>query len=115
MSNATLPILKGGIQKSKLENIFEHLLSTDKIKSYKPDPRAYQMAVDAFQLSREQIGFVAFAGWDVAGAKAFGFPTFWVNRQQLLPEELGVSADGTGTTLDDLLKFCEERWGIHGG
>ncbi len=107
LSNATLNILNGGLHKSGLQGMFEHVLSTDQIKSYKPDPRAYQLAVDAFQLRREEIGFVAFGGWDVAGAKAFGFPTFWVNRQQVPPEELGVSADGTGTTLNELLKFLE--------
>jgi 2-haloacid dehalogenase len=109
LSNATPQILSGGTGKAKLESAFEHVLSTDKIKSYKPDPRAYQLAVDAFQLPREQIGFAAFAGWDVAGAKAFGFPTFWVNRQQLPPEELGVWADGTGATLEQLVSFWAKK------
>jgi len=109
LSNATPRILSGGIRKARLESVFEHVISTDKIKSYKPDPRAYQLAVDAFQLPRERIGFAAFAGWDVAGAKAFGFPTFWVNRQQLPPEELGVSADGAGAGLEQLVSFWAKK------
>jgi len=44
------------------------------------------------------------AGWDAAGAKAFGHPTFWVNRQSQPAEELGVVADYTGATLDDLIQ-----------
>lgn len=52
-----------------------------------------------------QILFVAFAGWDAAGAKRFGYPTFWVNRLGLPPEELGASPDGTGANLMDLTGF----------
>ena len=43
--------------------------------------RRHLKAVDAFGLPREEILFVAFAGWDVAGARWFGgsaYPTFWV-------------------------------------
>jgi 2-haloacid dehalogenase len=68
---------------------------------------AYQLGVDAFKRRREEILFVAHAGWDAAGAKAFGYPTFWVNRLGLPPEELGVLPDSTGTNLLDLLNFLD--------
>jgi 2-haloacid dehalogenase len=35
----------------------------------------------------------------------FGYPTFWINRANLPAEELGVTADGTGSGLADLVKF----------
>lgn len=90
LSNATTKILTAGIENAGLEHFFERVLSTDKIKTYKPDPRAYQMAIDAFDLKKAEILFVAFAGWDAAGAKSFGYRTFWVNRMGLPPERLGV-------------------------
>jgi 2-haloacid dehalogenase len=34
-------------------------LSTDRVKAFKPDPRAYQMGVDAFKLKKEEIAFAA--------------------------------------------------------
>ena len=105
LSNATPKILDASIRNSGLEGSFEHVLSTDKIRTYKPDPRAYQMAIDAFNLKREEIGFVAFAGWDVAGSKWFGYPTFWVNRLYLPAEGLGVAPDATGKDLTDLVSF----------
>jgi hypothetical protein len=40
-----------------------------------------------------QILFVAFAGRDVAGAKWFGFPAFWMNRLAGSAEELKTTAD----------------------
>lgn len=105
LSNATLEILDAGIRNSELGGVFEQILSTDKIKTYKPAPHAYQMAIDAFGLRKEEILFVAFAGWDVAGAKSFGYTTFWANRQNLPVERLGVSADGIGKDLNDLVGF----------
>ena len=109
LSNATPKILDAGIKNSKLEGVFEHVLSTDKIKTYKPDPRAYRMAIDAFSLKKEEILFVAFAGWDAAGAKSFGYTTFWVNRLNLPAERLGVSVDAVGQNLNDLVSFVKAR------
>jgi 2-haloacid dehalogenase len=101
LSNATPTILAAGLKNSRLEGIFEHVLST-----YKPDPCAYQVAIDAFGLTREDILFVPYAGWwDAAGAKSFGYTTFWVNRLNLPAEKLGVAPDAAGQSLADLVVF----------
>ena len=105
LSNMTVKMLEAGIENASLKGIFEHILSTDLLRTYKPDPRAYQLAIDAFKLKREEILFVAFAGWDAAGAKWFGYPTFWVNRLALPEEELGVTPDATGHDLTNLVSF----------
>ena len=89
LSNATSKILDAGIKSSGLGGAFEHILSTNEIKSYKPDPRAYQMAIDAFALRKEEILFVAFAGWDAAGAKAFGYTIFQSSGLAFPPMVLG--------------------------
>jgi 2-haloacid dehalogenase len=109
LSNMTQEMLEAGIRNSGLEQVFDHVLSTDRVAAFKPDPRAYQMGIDAFGLRREEILFAAFAGWDAAGAKAFGFPTFWVNRQNQPAEELGFVADHSGTTLDDLVHYIGRK------
>jgi 2-haloacid dehalogenase len=105
LSNMTRQMLEAGIRNSGLEKIFDAVLSTDRVAAFKPDPRAYQMGVDALGFRREEILFAAFAGWDAAGAKAFGYPTFWVNRQNQPAEELDVVADHSGETLDDLVSY----------
>jgi 2-haloacid dehalogenase len=105
LTNLTNAMLDAVVRNSGLEGFFENHLSTDKVRAFKPDPRAYQMGVDAFGLRKEEIAFAAFAGWDAAGAKWFGYPTFWVNRLNLPVEELGVAPDGMGSGLGDLVKF----------
>ena len=67
------------------------------------------MGMDAFRLSPEEILFAAFAALDAAGAKLFGYPTFWVNRQGQPAEELGATADGTGAGMADLVRFVLAR------
>jgi 2-haloacid dehalogenase len=76
LSNLISKMLEAGIRNSGLDAMFDHVLSTDRVKVYKPDLRAYQMAVDAFALKREKILFAAFARWGAAGARSFGYPTF---------------------------------------
>jgi 2-haloacid dehalogenase len=105
LSNMTPKMLAAAVQNSGLEGLFEHVLTTDAVRAYKPDPRAYQMGIDAFGLKKEEIAFVAFGGWDAAGAKSFGYPTFWVNRLDLPVEELGVVPDAIGRSLTELVHF----------
>jgi len=105
LSNLTDAMLDAVVKNSGLEGLLEDHLSTDKVRAFKPDPRAYQIGVDAFRLNKEEIAFAAFAGWDAAGARWFGYPTFWVNRLNAPVEELGVVPDGIGSDLGDLVKF----------
>ena len=73
LSNFTEEMLSGCIRTSGLENLFEHLLSTDRVRAFKPDARAYRMPDDVLRLKREEIACAAFAAWDVAGSKAYGY------------------------------------------
>jgi 2-haloacid dehalogenase len=109
LSNFSRSMLEAGIKNSGLDGMFEHLLSTDAVKQFKPAPHAYQMAVDAFGLEREAILFAAFAGWDAAGAKWFGFPTVWVNRLNSPAEEVSMMPDLTCKDLSGLVMFVTSR------
>jgi 2-haloacid dehalogenase len=102
LSNFTPGMLNGCIESAGLEGMFDQVLSTDSAQTYKPDPRAYALGEAALNMPREHILFVAFAGWDAAGAKLFGYSTFWVNRLGLPPERFGPTPDATSTDLGAL-------------
>lgn len=104
LSNFTAPMLDAALRNSGLADCFEPHLSTDRVKAFKPDPRAYRMGVEAFRLRRERIAFVASAAWDAAGAAWFGYPTLWINRLAQPEEELGVAC-AVGRDLNDLVDF----------
>jgi len=106
LSNFTPTMLAASIRASKLDHAFDHVLSTHEVWTYKPDPRAYYLGLHAFGLPRERIAFAAFAGWDAAGAKLFGYPTVWVNRFGAPADELGAPApDIIVRTLTELVGF----------
>ena len=109
LSNATPEILETGLRRAGLRDLFDHLISTDRNRTFKPDPRAYQLGVDVMGLRREQILFVAFAGWDVAGAKWFGYRTFWNNRLGAADERLDVAPDARGATLTELGRHLDQE------
>lgn len=93
LTNFTAEMLIRNLQAAELSSFFEKHLTTDQVGAFKPSPRAYQMALDHFGYQREEIAFAAFAPWDVAGAKWFGYPTAWINRSGVPPEELNASPD----------------------
>ncbi|MBS1597235.1 MAG: haloacid dehalogenase type II [Bacteroidetes bacterium] len=105
LSNMTKKMLDQGIQNSNTKDFFDFVISTDEKQTYKPSPAAYQMAIDKLQLKKEEILFAAFAGWDMAGAKWFGYPTFWVNRMTAPIEKLDAVPDGVANNLNELVQF----------
>ena len=109
LSNMTADMLNSGLANSRLEGILDHVLSTHGIKTFKPDPRAYQLGIDAFKLPKEQIMFAAFAGWDAAGAQWFGYPTLWINRLSAKLELLDAEKMSQVQDLHDLVRVIDGR------
>lgn len=105
LSNYTPAMLARLMDNAGLTELFDTQISTHPARTFKPDPRAYALGVERLGLPREAIAFAAFGGWDVAGAKWFGFPTFWVNRLGVPAEQLAPGADATGPTLAELGAF----------
>jgi 2-haloacid dehalogenase len=105
LANFSPTMLRLNAENAGLTRFVDLFLSTDLNHTYKPDPRAYRLALDHLGLSKQEILFAAFGGWDAAGAKAFGYPTFWVNRFNQPLEQLGNRPDGTADNLEGLLHF----------
>ena len=105
LANFSPAMLRSNADYAGLSAFFDVLISTDANRTYKPDPRAYQLGVDYLHLAKEDIVFAAFGGWDAAGAKLFGYPTVWVNRFNQPLEQLGVRPDRSVSDLSGLLDF----------
>ena len=69
------------------------ILSVHPARRFKPDPAVYRIAEETLGVPRALVGFVSSNGWDAAGAKAFGFRAYWVNRAGAPVERLGVRPD----------------------
>ncbi len=102
LSNGAPEMLDAVVRHNHMESMLDAVLSVDAVAVFKPDPRVYQLAVDRLHLSAHRIGFVSSNGWDAAGAKAFGFTVFWVNRAHAPVEELGFKPDFVVDSLRDI-------------
>lgn len=109
LANLTPAMMSGGVANSGLEGLFDDMMTTDRVKVFKPDPRAYQMGIDGFKLKKEEIAFAAFGGWDAAGASQFGYPTIWVNRLNLPTEELSSPNYVVGSGMKDVVAFVFDK------
>ncbi len=103
-SNGSHDMLDPLIEQSGLADRFEHLVSVDDIKQYKPAPASYMHALNTLGLKREEVLFMSSNGWDITGAKSFGFKTAWINRNGLPVEELNLDPD---RIYDDLTGITE--------
>ena len=107
LSNGAPEMLNAVVAHNSLDKMLDAVLSVDEVGIFKPDPRVYQLACDRLQLDRNAIGFVSSNGWDAAGAKAFGFTTFWINRAGAPMEELGIAPDRLLRSLAELSAVLE--------
>lgn len=108
LANYAPPMIEALVTRAGLRDVFETLISTDQARTYKPDPRAYALAETKLGLPRQEIAFAAFGGWDAAGARWYGYPTFWVNRLGVPPEQL-IAADASGPDLPHLAAWVSAR------
>lgn len=109
LSNMTAAMLDDGIARAGFDGLFDCVLSTDAVRAFKPAPRAYALGPSALGFPKESILFVASAGWDAAGARWFGYPTYWVNRNAAPYESLGGQADGAGPDLGSLVRYVRDE------
>lgn len=104
LSNGSPAMLAAVVQNSGLDKLLDEVLSVDEVQCFKPDPAVYALAPARLRIPKEKIGFVSSNGWDVAGAKSFGFKTFWINRTGAPVEELDLLPDqiisGAGQLLE---------------
>ena len=109
LANFTPAMIENLLANAGLRPLFDALISSDRARTFKPDPRAYALGPSVLGLHKEEIAFAAFGGWDAAGARWFGYPTFWVNRLGLPAEELPPGPDAVGPTLRDLVAWVVPR------
>jgi 2-haloacid dehalogenase len=90
LSNGSPFMLQRAVESAGIGDLIDKCLSIEEVRVYKPDPAAYQIAASALKVqSCKEVCFFSSNAWDAAGAHAFGFRAFWVNRSNQ-PEEYGL-------------------------
>lgn len=104
-SNGSRDMLEPLILNSGLSSYFDQIISVDDIKQYKPTPASYSYALNSLGLKREEVLFMSSNGWDISGAKNFGFKTAWINRGNLPIEELNQTPNSIYHDLNGILEW----------
>lgn len=102
LSNGSPRMLAAAVASAGLARELEHVISVDRVRTYKPSPAVYALGPEALGIPAGELLFVSSNGWDVAGAKAFGYQVAWCNRLGAPAEELGVAPDVVVRSLDQL-------------
>lgn len=105
LSNGDPDMLAVAVKSAGLTELLDDVLSVHATRTFKTDPAAYQVGVDAIGLPPKEILFVSSNGWDAIGATWFGYTTLWVNRSGAPLERLDTSPTRIGTSLRDVLGF----------
>jgi len=109
LSNGTRAMLEPLAAATGLTRHLDVILSADAAGIYKPSPRVYQLAVDYLRLPPTRIGFVSSNGWDIGGAKAFGFTAIWVRRGNESVERHAPRPDAVVPNLTELAALLRDR------
>ena len=85
LSNGSPRMLEALVRSSGIAERFTAVLSCDQVKRYKPEPACYALAEPALQVPKQEILFISSNGFDVAGAKRYGFQVAWIERTGDVP------------------------------
>lgn len=86
LSNGTMAMLEKAIAAAGLDGLLDAIISVDELRTFKTDPRTYQLATERLGAAPAAISFQSSNRWDIAGATKAGFETVWINRAGL-PDE----------------------------
>jgi 2-haloacid dehalogenase len=102
LSNGSPRMLEELVKRSRLESMFDAVLSADAVGVFKTHPRVYQYALDSLGLPASAIAFQSSNAWDAHGASDFGMRVVWCNRYGQRRERLPGAPDFEIRTLAEL-------------
>jgi 2-haloacid dehalogenase len=111
LSNGSPTMLEALVASAGIADRFAGVISVDAAKAFKPDPATYALVEPALGVPKEEVLFVSSNGFDVAGAKRFGFKVAWIERTQGVPAP--VSSDIGPAEFFRLMRGGQEELGHH--
>lgn len=107
LSNSSDAGLNAQLAFANIKHYFSHVLSVERIRTYKPNPAVYHWACQQANVKNEEAMMVAAHGWDVSGAKATGMQTAFVKRAGKMMYPLGLCPDYSISSLKELVSIID--------
>ncbi len=103
LSNGEKSYLDTILTTTGLQTYFDFVISAEEVNKYKPAPQVYLLASERLNLPISEIALVSSNLWDIAGAKAAGMQTCWINREPFsVFEEIDLNPDYILSSIEDL-------------
>ena len=102
LSNGSAAMLANATKAAGLVDLLDAIIAVDAIKTFKTNPAVYELVCQTFGTAPADVSFQSSNRWDIAGARAFGFHTVWVNRTGKPDEYLDLSPHKVIRSLDEL-------------
>ena len=103
LTNGNSTMIDSSLKNAAMSTYFDHVLTSEGVKKFKPDPAIYALGPAALHMGANEILFVSSNAWDACAAQWFGYQAFWINRSGAVLEMLDVEPAYRGTQLTDIL------------
>jgi HAD superfamily hydrolase (TIGR01509 family) len=80
LTNSSEAVARGQLDQAGLAGFFDHTLSVETVRRYKPAPEPYLMAAERLGTGPSKVRMVAAHDWDVSGAMRAGCAAAFVSR-----------------------------------
>ena len=80
LSNGSTAMLSALVRNSGLDAYLDATISVDGARKFKPHPDCYALVEKVLGVNNDDVMFVSSNGFDVVGAKHFGFKVAWIRR-----------------------------------
>jgi len=105
LSNGTPFLLNELVKSNNLENIFDNIFSIEEVKTYKPNPKVYNIPIKKYQIEKKEVAYLSANTWDVSAGGNYGFNPVWVNRNNTIFDNLDYVPKYQIKHLGDLLEI----------
>ena len=102
LSNGTPSLLNELVSGNNLK-VFDDIFSVEEVGIFKPDSKVYDMPVKKYKIEKREIAFLSANTWDVSGGGNYGFNAIWVNRNNIIFDNLDYFPENQINNLKDLL------------
>lgn len=103
LTNSSNAMVRAQLERAELLELFDHVLSVEDVRRYKPAPEPYHMAAERLGVSPPEMRLVAAHDWDVWGARHAGCASAYVARSDV-PFVIGEPPDVVGADLSAVAK-----------
>ena len=102
LSNGTPSLLNELVSSNNLK-VFDDIFSVEEVGIFKPDSKVYDIPVKKYKIEKREVAFLSANTWDVSGGGNYGYNAIWVNRNNIIFDNLDYSPENKINNLKDLL------------